>query len=125
MPNATPGEVLDYIQEAYHKYYDSAFWLRDEHLMRERRDLLNEPGLTAQEILLEAVLAYPSEVPVDQACAAAGLPAEVAKHLGTVVFGADFDLRKHQAQSLKTSLASNDAPKRNVVVTSGTGSGTH
>jgi DEAD/DEAH box helicase domain-containing protein len=123
MGNSTPGEVLDYIQEAYHKYYDSAFWLRDEYLMRERRDLLDEPGLTAQEILLEAVLAYPSEVSVDQACAAVGLPKEVAKHLGQVVFGADFDLRKHQAQSLKTSLATNDATKRNVVVTSGTGSG--
>lgn len=50
--------------------------------MRERRNLLDEPGLTAQEILLEAVLAYPSEVPVAAACEAAGLPLEVAKHLG-------------------------------------------
>lgn len=123
MGKATPGEVLDYIQEAYHKYYDSAFWLRDEYLMRERRDLLDEPGLTAQEILLEAVLAYPSEVPVADACAAAGLSSAVAEHLGKIVFGANYDLRKHQAQSLETSLASNSATKRNVVVTSGTGSG--
>lgn len=123
MGKATPGEVLDYIQEAYHKYYDSAFWLRDEYLMRERRDLLDEPGLTAQEILLEAVLAYPSEVPVADACKAAGLPPKVAEHLGTVVFGDNFDLRKHQAQSLETSLAPNAATRRNVVVTSGTGSG--
>ncbi|MES0826578.1 DEAD/DEAH box helicase [Ruegeria sp. SCP11] len=123
MGKATPGEVLEYIQDAYHKYYDSAFWLRDEYLMRERRDLLDEPGLTAQEILLEAVLAYPSEVPVAEACSAAGLPPAVAEHLGHVVFGGNFDLRKHQAQSLETSLAPNTAEKRNVVVTSGTGSG--
>lgn len=120
---ATPEEVLDYIQEAYHKYYDSAFWLRDDYLMQERRALLDEQGLTAQEILLEAVLAYPSEVPVSQACSDAGLPPEVADHLGRVVFGKNFDLRKHQAQSLKTSLAPNTTAKRNVVVTSGTGSG--
>ena len=74
MSRATPSEVLDYIQEAYHKYYDSAFWMRDEPLMKERRTLLEEPGLTAQEILLEAVLAYPSAVPVEKACKAAGLP---------------------------------------------------
>lgn len=123
MRNATPSEVLEYIQEAYHKYYDSAFWMRDEALMAERRELLADPGLTAQEILLEAVLAYPSAVPVEEACETAGLPPGVAEHLGRVVFGANFSLRKHQAQSLVTSLAPNDAPTRNVVVTSGTGSG--
>ena len=123
MSRATPSEVLDYIQEAYHKYYDSAFWMRDEPLMKERRTLLEEPGLTAQEILLEAVLAYPSAVPVEKACKAAGLPDGVAEHLGRVVFGADFAFRKHQAQSLKISLAKNDAALKNVVVTSGTGSG--
>lgn len=123
MGKATPSEVLEYIQEAYHKYYDSAFWMRDEALMRERRALLDDVGVTAQEILLEAVLAYPSAVPIDEACRAAGLPEAVAKHLGHVVFGAGFDLRKHQAQSLVTSLAPNTSPTRNVVVTSGTGSG--
>ena len=123
MDKATPGEVLDYIQEAYHKYYDSAFWLRDEFLMRERRDLLDEPGLTAQEILLETVLAYPSEVPVAKACADANLSPEVAEQLGKIVFGENYDLRKHQAQSLETSLTSSTTAKRNVVVTSGTGSG--
>ncbi len=123
MGKATPNEVLGYIQEAYHKYYDSAFWMRDEALMRERRALLEEPGLTAQELLLEAVLAYPSAVPVAEACKNAGLPDGVAEHLGRIVFGANFNLRKHQAQSLVTSLAANEALEKHVVVTSGTGSG--
>lgn len=118
-----PGEILEYIQEAYHKYYDSAFWMRDEALMRERRAVLETGGLTAQEILLEAVLAYPAAVPIAEACSKAGLPEEVATHLGHVVLGAEFDLREHQAQSLVTSLSPNDSPRRNVVVTSGTGSG--
>lgn len=120
---SAPSEVLEYIQGAYHKYYDSAFWMRDEALMRERRALLENTGLTAQEILLEAVLAYPSAVPIDEACREVGLPEEVATHLGQIVFGKGVDLRKHQAQSLVTSLAPNESPTRNVVVTSGTGSG--
>lgn len=123
MNRVTPSEVLKYIQDAYHRYYDSAFWLRDEILMKERRKLLMEPGLTAQEILLEAVLAYPSVVPVEEACKNAGLPEGVAEHLNHVVFGRDLDLRRHQALSLATSLAPNNADTRNVIVTSGTGSG--
>jgi DEAD/DEAH box helicase domain-containing protein len=125
MDNPTPNKILEYIQEAYHKYYDSAFWLKDEVLMKERRALLEQPGLTAQDILIETVLPYPSEVPVKDACAEVGLSSKVAKELGKILFNADetFKLRRHQAQSLVTSLVSDSIPERNVVVTSGTGSG--
>ena len=120
-----PQKVLSYIQEAYHKYYDSAFWMRDEVLMRERRKLLESPGLTAQDILIETVLPYPSTIPIQEACAAVGLGSDVALALRNVVFGENekFKLRAHQADSLVTSLAPSTAEKRNVVVTSGTGSG--
>ena len=123
MGRATPTGVLKYIQEAYHKYYDSAFWIRDESVMKERKTFLTESGYTAQEILLEAVLAYPSVVPIEKACKEAGLSEDIAKHLKDVVFDSDFDLMQHQAQSLVTSLAPNNAVERNVIVTSSTGSG--
>ena len=123
MTSATPANVLSYIQEAYHRYYDSAFWMRDEYIMRERRALLDEAGLTAQEILLEAVLPYPSTVSIEEACAAVGIEPGIARQLAEIVFGNDFKLRRHQAQSLETSLAPSDASRRNVAVTSGTGSG--
>lgn len=125
MANSNPLKMLSYVQEAYHKYYDSAFWMRDEVLMEERRDLLNQPGVTAQDLLLEAVLPYPSEIRIRDACLDAGLSGKVSKALGKIVFGSDenFKLRRHQAQSLVTSLAVNTELKRNVVVTSGTGSG--
>ena len=58
MNNCTPPNVLSYIQEAYHKYYDSAFWMRDVLLMNERRAILDQTGLTAQKILLEAAESY-------------------------------------------------------------------
>jgi DEAD/DEAH box helicase domain-containing protein len=123
MTKATPIEVLSYIQEAYHRYYDSAFWMRDDFLMRERRQLLDEVGLTAQEMLLEMVAPYPSVVSIEDACARAGMSSDLAKQLLHVVFGNQFKLRKHQADSLAISLSPNDAEKKNVVVTSGTGSG--
>ena len=125
MSKANPNDVIKYIQEAYHKYYDSAFWMRDEILMSERRNLLDDVGLTAQDILLEVVLPYASEVPIKEVCVEAGLSTEVAEKLAYVLFGEDpeFKLRKHQAQSLLTSLAKNSNEIRNVIVTSGTGSG--
>jgi DEAD/DEAH box helicase domain-containing protein len=120
-----PSSVLTYIQKAYHKYYDSEFWMKDEALMKERRSLLEQKGLTAQDLLIEAVLAYPSEIPIVEACERAGLTKEVARSLGKILFGKDekFKLRKHQEQSLITALSSRNNPKRNVIITSGTGSG--
>ena len=125
MSNPTPSETLSYIQDAFLKYYDSAFWMRDEKLMQERRVLLKKPGVTAQDILLEAVLPYPSVTSIAEACIQAGLNADVANLLGKILFDSDsnFALRDHQAKSLVTSLAGNDKKPRNVVVTSGTGSG--
>ena len=125
MSNSTPREVLQYIQDAYLRYYDSAFWLRDDRILKERRALLERTGLTAQEIYLESVYPYPSEVTIEDACAEIGLSSDLAKMLGCVIFDKDekFKLRRHQAQALTTSLSRDPAASRNVVVTSGTGSG--
>jgi DEAD/DEAH box helicase domain-containing protein len=125
MSKSTPSTILSYVKESYHKYYDSAFWMRDETLMKERRALLDGPEVTAQDIILEAVFPYPSTTTIKDACNEAGLPVEVARELGRIIFDADedFKLRTHQAKSLVTSLAPSSQEKRNVVVTSGTGSG--
>ena len=122
---SNPNSVLKYIQEAYHKYYDSAFWLKDEGLLNERKALLNSKGTTAQEVLLEAVLQYPGEVPIETACAEVGMTEDQAKELADFLFGVteEFKLRKHQYQSLVTSLADDKSTPPHVVVTSGTGSG--
>ncbi len=125
MKKNTPNEVLSYIQDAYHKYYDSAFWVKQDEVMKERRSLLKQKGVTAQEILIETVRPYPSEVSILDACASVGLSKDTATQLAKSVFNNDetFKLRKHQAESLICSLSPNTATKRNVVVTSGTGSG--
>lgn len=120
----TPARVLSYVQDAYLRYYDTAFWLRDPSLLAERRALLNMAGATVQDVLLEAVLPYKATRDPVAAGRAAGLDDAQAEELARIVFGAtDILYRDHQAESLEVSLASGDAVERNVVVTSGTGSG--
>lgn len=125
MVSATPGTVLNYVQDAYHRYYDTAFWLRDPKLLAERQALLRETGATVQDVLLEAVLPYRSTLSIADAGKQAGLSAEETASLARILFGRpdSFTLRKHQAEALITSLAPAAAAKRNSVVTSGTGSG--
>jgi len=122
MTNSTPIDVINYIKEAYLKYYDSAFWLKEEKLLNERRSLINKDSILAKEVLLEAVFPYPSEISVEDACFEAGLSSETAKYLGKIVFGENFKLRSHQARALIASV-SKTSKKKNVIVTSGTGSG--
>ena len=118
-----PNQTLNYILKAYKKYYDAAFWLRDEGMLRERRALLERPGVIAQDVILETVLPYPARENAYAACKDAGLSESTSSSLSRVVFGDDYFLRQHQAEALLTALAPANADKRNVVVTSGTGSG--
>lgn len=120
----TPESVIRDVSEAYKRYYDTAFWMRDEGIMAERLALLGEPGVMAQEPLLEAVPSYPSTTDSKEAAKAAGLDTAAASLLARVVFGRDeIRLRQHQADALVFGLAGDDRGRRNVVVTSGTGSG--
>jgi DEAD/DEAH box helicase domain-containing protein len=116
---------MRYIIEGYRRYYDSAFWMRDAAVMTERRAILDTDGVMSREPLIEAVPQYPSIVPIEDACKRAGLAPFVAEHLGEIVFGTTSAvmLRLHQAQSLETAIGGNKGGHRNVVVTSGTGSG--
>lgn len=122
---SSPSSVHDHVREAYRRYYDSAFWLRDEKLLAERRALLDRPGTMTQEPLLEAVPVYPSVKVIGEACQEAGLSDFTAEYLANVVFGTDgtIKLRDHQAKALVYALAGDNELRKNVVVTSGTGSG--
>ena len=124
MKHATPSRVLEHILEGYQRYYDTAFWIRNPKLLKERSKLLQTPGVMAQTPLLETVPQYPSVKDIKQACLEAGLSETTAGHLGQVVFGiASIKLRRHQEQALITAIAGSKTGHRNVVVTSGTGSG--
>lgn len=125
MTHPTPASVYAALKEGYLRYFDTAFWLRDPRLMAERQRLLDVDGTVFREPLLEATMPYTSGPSIAETCAAAGLSESVARELGRLLFGADetFSLRPHQAEALRNSLAPATAAQRNVVVTSGTGSG--
>jgi DEAD/DEAH box helicase domain-containing protein len=125
----TPTSVYAALRDAYLRYVDTAYWLRDPALMRERRRLLERSDSLFTDVLLEPVLPYDADVPLAEVISQANLPKQAAELVGQALFG-DFTqagepihLRQHQAQALAQSLQAGTAEKRNVVVTSGTGSG--
>ena len=125
MSGSDPARIQAAIREGYLRYFDTAFWLRDEKLMAERRRLLEQDGLVFQDAFVEPLPAYPNGRTIREVCADAGLDRAVADRLGAMLFGKDgeFELWEHQARSLQVSLAPGGRQLRNVVVTSGTGSG--
>jgi DEAD/DEAH box helicase domain-containing protein len=120
----TPLSVQAALREAYLRYYDTAYRLRDPALQEERRSLLEAPGVVFTDPLLEPIPTYDPVESIAASCAAVGLSPAIADQLGGMLFGEDgsFRLRAHQAQSLRASL-DGEGSRRNVVVTSGTGSG--
>ena len=89
MRAASPRTVMDYVRDAYLRYYDSAFWMRDEGIMAERKSLLQEPGVMAQEPLIEAVPVYPSVEPVRAGHARVPGLASSLRPTRRVVFGSE------------------------------------
>ena len=129
MTIATPQQVYDDIKQAYLRYIDTAFWLRSDELRAERRHLLEETDLIFTEPLLEPVLPYDATVPLADVIEGVGIDAQVGELVGRALFGgftrpgSPYLLRSHQAEALRQSLQPGIAKGRNVVVTSGTGSG--
>ncbi len=124
MSASDPARIQAAIREGYLRYFETAFWLRDERLMAERRRLLEQDGLVFRDPLVEPLAAYPSGRTISEVCAGAGLDGAISDQLGAMLFGEDggFKLWEHQARSLEVSLQRGRG-SRNVVVTSGTGSG--
>lgn len=129
MSETNPIKVYRELQEAYLRYIDTAYWLRSEELMRERRDLLTGTDLLFTDILLEPVLPYDATVDLGSVIEQGGLDATATEIVAQALIGdftppgQPFKLRSHQAEALRQSSQAGVAEGRNVVVTSGTGSG--
>ena len=125
MSTSDPARIQAAIQEGYLRYFDTAFWLRDDKLMAERRKLLQQHGNVFQDALIEPVPTYPPGQTILEICEDVRLGRPIADQLAAMLFGSDsrFQLWTHQARSLRVSLAQDDQSPRNVIVTSGTGSG--
>lgn len=120
-----PIDVGKSIQQTLLRYIDTAFYLRDPALRRERRRLLTGESPLVPPPLIEPVLPYDGVIDAVDACVAAGLRENEARWLVDGLFapppGTTVELRQHQADSLAASLA--DKREHNPVITSGTGSG--
>jgi DEAD/DEAH box helicase domain-containing protein len=121
----SPIRVYREIRDAYLRYYDTAFWLRDYGIRGERRELLETPGVVFADLLIEPVMPYDPGPSLRETGASIGLPGRVIEPLAQMLFRAEgsFRLREHQARALVVSLTRQTSQPRNVVVTAGTGSG--
>jgi DEAD/DEAH box helicase domain-containing protein len=117
------------MRDAYLRYIDTAYWLRDPNLMAERAALLNQrPSLLFSELYLEPVLPYPNTADLGEAVRSASADLEAGSAVGRALLGRyaqsgdPIRLRQHQANALRHHFAPAAEP-HNVVITSGTGSG--
>jgi DEAD/DEAH box helicase domain-containing protein len=108
------------LEQMYRLYLKSAFPLRSPVLSDERDRVLSRPGVLSQPPLIEPVPVYTSSG-FDLASAAAVLPAEYRDlvALGQKLFGPGMTLYSHQLESLEKAIIEH----RDLVVTTGTGSG--
>src|SRR3954451_4657901 len=102
----TPLSLRRDLANAYLRYIDTAYWLRDERLMTERRSILEAGGSLYSECLLEPVLPYSATEDLLATATAAGISRETALIIGSALFG-DFVaqgepllLREHQAAAV-------------------------
>lgn len=127
MSPTNPTKLATDLRSAFLRYFDTAYWLDSDSLMAERRRLLEAPGSLLSDVMLEPVLPYPNTDPLLEVARAAGLPADVAIRVAKALFP-DVDpsilsLRQHQAAAITHSFRPGTSAGRNVIVTSGTGSG--
>ena len=108
------------LERIYGMYVESAFPLRDRALRQERQALLARPGLLAQPPLIEPAAQYASSG-LTLAQAARTLPGALGDvaHLAAPLLPGPLTLHAHQLDALRLGAAEG----RDLVITTGTGSG--
>ena len=112
-------QLSERLVDLYLRYLDSAMPLRDDTLIRERRELFHRPGVIYQEPLIEFVPRYEEIATLAKACRQLGISDELADFSGRGLFPQSRRLYQHQLDALR--IVTKD--RLNLVVTTGTGSG--
>lgn len=127
MSQITPVTLAAELRDAYLRYFDTAFWLNDESVMSERRSLLEQNQALVGQIMIEPVIPYANTQRLLDVARQSGISESAARDVGVALFPDvspdSLKLREHQAQSILHHFQDGSAAGRNVVVTSGTGSG--
>ncbi|OKJ52583.1 DEAD/DEAH box helicase [Streptomyces sp. CB02261] len=123
---STPAPGLDAfaahhaLREAYLRYYDTAFRVRDDALQAERRSLLDRAGGVFADPFIELRAEYAlTGRSLAQSAQLAGAPAELAAFTERGLFDPGMELYTHQERTLACTRTGG----QNAVVTAGTGSG--
>src|ERR1700687_1708711 len=104
----TPFDIEDGLRDAFLRYIDTAYALRNADLVNERRRLLlaGQTNLFAP-LMLEPVVPYDGVASIAEAASTAGIDNDVLGRVTAAVFGVSPDkrdsvlLRHHQASALK------------------------
>lgn len=114
---ATPGAVAAYLEDAFMRYYGTAYELREAGIAAERDALLRTPGTTFAEPYIEAMPAYQqSEESLTTVLEDLGVP-QASSLIRAGLLPYDYPYA-HQVDALRASMGGQD-----VVVGTGTGSG--
>lgn len=124
---SNPIEIFENLRDTYLRYLDGPFDLRYPDLVAERRRLLDADGRLYREPLIEPVPAYRSSGQTFQQVAASLLAgswssaeiSDVVSFISQGLFPASRKLYSHQREVFEQSVVLG----RDVVVTTGTGSG--
>lgn len=108
------------MNQVYQWYIESAFPLRYQTLNEERKSLLSQPGILSQPPLLETIPVYPtSGLNLQQASEKLPNDYQDLCYLAGALFPDGRKLWRHQWESLRSVIEE----RRDIVVTTGTGSG--
>jgi ATP-dependent helicase YprA (DUF1998 family) len=115
---ASPADTFGRLRDDLFRYYETPFRLRDCHVMRERRELLDRPGVVWQQPWVEVLQSYAlTGLGMEKALLTAGAPRELVDFSRCGLLDFD-DVFVHQREALASALRG-----KNVAVTAGTGSG--
>jgi ATP-dependent helicase YprA (DUF1998 family) len=112
--------IFSRMKEMYIRYMDSPFALGHEKLAAERRALLDKEGIIYQYPYIEALPPFiSSNKRLEDVCEAINWPKDFADFASKGLFDKRLYLHNHQYEAFKNVLGNH----KNIVVTSGTGSG--
>ncbi len=118
-----PIKIWRELKKIYLKYIDSGLPLSNEHLVKERRKLYQEPGVICQPPIIELVPKYEEVATLKEACDELKIDSEFVDFAKCGLFpdsnGIERKLYQHQKDALQNAFVE----RKHIVATTGTGSG--